>query len=507
MGEVRTEIVLNSAIHETRIAILEDGRLVELLVERPEQERMVGNIYKGVVQNVLPGMQAAFVDIGTGKNAFLHASDVWDLDFLDLEEERHGRPGHAPIQQKLRKGQEILVQVTKEPIGDKGPKVTTAISLPGRFVVLAPGQEELLGVSRKITDPAERRRLRKLASSLRPEHCGVIVRTVAKGKGEKEIGGEIKKLAKLWEKVLKASQKVRAPALLHREMGITSSLVRDLFSEDVDRVVVDSKKEYKRILSYLKEVSPHLRERVELYDGELPIFDAFHIEEQVEEALGRRVELKTGGFLVIDHTEALVAIDVNTGRYVGRYDQEDTILKINLEAAREIARQLRLRDIGGIIVIDFIDMASPRNRRRVEQELAEALKRDRARTNILPINQFGLLEMTRQRMRPSLLYTFSEPCPVCGGVGRVQGRDTTVTKIERCLKRARVYSGERKFVLRVHPSVAEYLSEDRNRRLKLLQKSAKVKVELEEDRELSIEDFRVISERTGEDVTERYGRG
>ena len=477
------------------------------MVERPEQERMVGNIYKGVVQNVLPGMQAAFVDIGTGKNAFLHASDVWDLDFLDVEEERHGRLGHAPIQQKLRKGQEILVQVTKEPIGDKGPKVTTAISLPGRFVVLAPGQEELLGVSRKITDPAERRRLRKLASSLRPEHCGVIVRTVAKGKGEKEIGGEIKKLAKLWEKVLKASQKVRAPALLHREMGITSSLVRDLFSEDVDRVVVDSKKEYKRILSYLKEVSPHLRERVELYDGELPIFDAFHIEEQVEEALGRRVELRTGGFLVIDYTEALVAIDVNTGRYVGRYDQEDTILKINLEAARETARQLRLRDIGGIIVVDFIDMASPRNRRRVEQELAEALKRDRARTNILPINQFGLLEMTRQRMRPSLLYTFSEPCPVCGGVGRVQGRDTTVTKMERCLKRARVYSGERKFVLRVHPSVAEYLSEDRNRRLKLLQKSAKVKVELEEDRELSIEDFRVISERTGEDVTERYGKG
>lgn len=504
---MRTEIVLNSAIHETRIAILEDGRLVELLVERPEQERMVGNIYKGVVQNVLPGMQAAFVDIGTGKNAFLHVSDVWDLDFLDVEEERHGKQGYVPIQQKLRKGQEILVQVTKEPIGDKGPKVTTAISLPGRFVVLAPGQEELLGVSRKITDPAERRRLRKLAAGLRPEHCGVIVRTVAKGKGEKEIGGEIRKLAKLWEKILKASQKVRAPALLHREMGITSSLVRDLFSEDVDRVVVDSKKEYKRILSYLREVSPHLRERVELYDGELPIFDAFHIEEQVEEALARRVELKTGGFLVIDHTEALVAIDVNTGRYVGRYDQEDTILKINLEAAREIARQLRLRDIGGIIVIDFIDMASPRNRRRVEQELAEALKRDRARTSILPINQFGLLEMTRQRMRPSLLYTFSEPCPVCGGVGRVQGRDTTVTKVERCLKRAKVFSGERKFVLKVHPSVAEYLLEDRSRRLKLLQKSAKVKVELEEDGELSIEEFRVVSERTGEDMTDRYGKG
>ncbi len=504
---MRTEIVLNAAIHETRIAILEDGRLVELLVERPEQERMVGNIYKGVVQNVLPGMQAAFVDIGTGKNAFLHASDVWDLDFLDLEEERHGRPRQTPIQQRLRRGQEILVQVTKEAIGDKGPRVTTAISLPGRFVVLAPAQEDLLGVSRKITDVAERRRLRKLAASLKPEHCGLIVRTVAKGKGERELKSEIRRLSKLWENILKASHKVKAPALLHREMGITSSLVRDLFSEEVDRVVVDSKKEYKRILSYLKEVSPHLRERVELYEGELPIFDAFHIEEQVEEALQRRVELKTGGFLVIDHTEALVAIDVNTGKYVGRYNQEDTVLKINLEAAREIARQLRLRDIGGIIVIDFIDMASPKNRRRVEEELAEALKRDRARTNILPINQFGLLEMTRQRVRPSLLYTFSEPCPVCGGIGRVQGRDTTVTKIERCLKRTRVYSGERRFVLKVHPSVAEYLREDRERRLKLLQKSAKVKLELEEDESFSIEEFRILSKKTGEDLTERYRRG
>lgn len=509
---MRTEIIINMAVHENRIAILEDGRLVEILVERPENERMVGNIYKGVVNAVLPGMQAAFVDIGTEKSAFLHVSDVSKEtadyeDLFDVESDDEEPPRTSdrfvPIQDMLKKRQELLVQITKEPIGSKGPRATSKVSLPGRFVVLVPN-DDYIGVSRKITDWSEKRRLRKLTRRLKPDSFGVIVRTVAKGKGEKELKEDLQRLMRTWKKILRDSQRARAPTLIHREMGTTSSLIRDLFSENVDRVIIDSKREYRRILSYLKSVSPQLCSRVELYSEKTPIFDAFQIEKEIERASERRVELKAGGFLTIDHTEALVAIDVNSGRYVGRSNQEDTVLKINLEAAREIARQLRLRDIGGIIVIDFIDMISSRNRKKVEDELAGLLRRDRSKTNMLPISEFGVMEMTRQRVRPSLLYTFSEPCPVCKGIGRVQGRDTTVGKIERWLKRERAVERERRFRLVVHPSLGEYLSENGGERLKRLQRSARVKLEVEHDPDLPIEEYQMISLKSGEDVTERF---
>lgn len=509
---MRTEIIINIAVHENRIAILEDGRLVEILVERPENERMGGNIYKGVVNTVLPGMQAAFVDIGTGKSAFLHVSDVSEEtadyeDLFDVEPDDEKPPPRSdkfvPIQDMLKKGQELFIQITKEPIGSKGPRATSKVSLPGRFVVLVPN-DDYIGISRKITDWSEKRRLRKLTRSLKPDGFGIIVRTVAKGKGEKEIREDIRRLMRTWSRVLQDSQKAKAPTLIHREMGITSSLIRDLFSENVDRVVIDSKREYRRILSYLKSVSPQLCSRVELYAEKTPIFDAFQIEEEIGRASERRVELKAGGFLTIDHTEALVAIDVNSGRYVGHSNQEDTILKINIEAAREIARQLRLRDIGGIIVIDFIDMISPRNRKKVEDELGGLLRRDRSKTNMVPISEFGLLEMTRQRVRPSLLYTFSEPCPVCKGIGRVQGRDTTISKIERWLKRERAAKRERRFRLLVHPSLGEYLAENGGERLKLLQRSVRVRLEMEHVRDLPIDEYRMISLKSGEDVTEQF---
>lgn len=512
---LRTEIIINVATHETRIAILEDGQLVEILVERPDVYRTVGHIYKGIVTSVLPGMQAAFVDIGLEKSAFLHVSDVveageeYDAMFdgeTDENGEQQGRTKRqrfVPIQDMLRKGQDILVQVTKDPIGTKGPRVTSEISLAGRFSVLVPGTDTI-GVSRKITDWGERRRLRDLVRSMKPDGFGIIIRTVAKGKGEAEFKKELRTLKKLWDKIANRARSTKAPALIHEEMGMTSSLIRDLFTPEVDRLVTDSKRAHRDILSYLRSVSPDLCSRLELYKEKDPIFDAFEIEKEIEKALERKVWLKKGGFIVIDHTEALVTVDVNTGRYVGKRNQEETVLNINLEAAREIARQLRLRDIGGIIVIDFIDMKAAKNRNKLLEDFQNAIRRDRSKTTVAPVSEFGLVEMTRQRVRPSLMYTFSEPCPLCNGAGRVQGRDTTVTKIERWLKRMRAASKERKLALYVHPVVAEYLRANKASRLNVLQKSVRTRLELHSDPDLSMEEYRFFSLKRNLDITQEF---
>lgn len=511
---MRSEIIINVGSHETRIAILEDGRLVELLVERPENERMVGNIYKGIVSSVLPGMQAAFVDIGMEKSAFLHVSDVADTvaefgELFDVElEEEPSKPSRegafVPIQDLLQKGQEILIQITKDPIGTKGPRATSEISLPGRFVVLIPKTDHI-AVSRKITSWAEKRRLRDLVREFKPDNYGVIIRTVAQSKGEEELKNEIKSLVKQWEKLQKRAQRTGAPTLIHREMGMTSSLIRDLFNDEVDKVLVDSKREFKEIISYLRSVSPNLRSKVDLYREKAPIFDAFEIEKEIEKALDRKIWLKAGGYIVIDHTEALVAIDVNSGKYVGySSDQEDTILKINIEAAREIARQLRLRDIGGIIVVDFIDMESSKNRKKVYDEFQGALKRDRSKTNVSQISEFGLVEMTRQRVRQGLLYTFSEPCPSCDGIGRVQSRETTLTKIERWMERCQAVSNERGLTLHVHPSILEYLKQNGGERLRILRRATKIRPEIQVDPNLTVDDFRFFSSKLNKDITNEF---
>jgi len=514
---LKTEIIINVATQETRIAILEDGQLVEILVERPDNERLVGNIYKGTVTSILPGMQAAFVDIGMERSAFLHARDIggsperFDVDEDDEEEEE--RPdrrsnGHesryTPIQNLLTKGQEVIVQITKEPIGTKGPRITTDLSLPGRFIVLMPYADHI-GVSRKITNWNEKRRLKQLVTDLRPDNCGVIVRTVAQGKGEEELVKDLTALNRIWERIRRKAKRTAAPALLHSELGMTTSLVRDLFNDEVERVVVDSKPVYRDILAYLKGTAPHLRSRVFYYAEKEPVFDAYGIEQEIQSATNRRVPLRKGGFLVIDHTEAMVTIDVNTGRYVGRNNQEMTIFNINLEAAHEIARQLRLRDIGGIIVIDFIDMMVEANKRRVLEEFIRALKHDRSRINVgEQISEFGLLEMTRQRVRPSLLYTYSEPCPACKGSGRVQSSDTTVTKIERWLKRLRAADGERRLVLEVSPTVGAYLREDSQRRLKALRRATGAQLILEDNSQMEMDGYRFSSLHTAENLTEKY---
>src|SRR5256885_7366441 len=465
---MRREIVINAGRHESRIALLEDKELVEVMVERPEAVRRVGDIYKGRVNAVLPGMQAAFVDLGLEKSAFLHASDLQpDSDLDDLfedEEETEDRKGGgggrgrgrreeaAPrIEDALKKGQELLVQITKEPIGTKGPRVTTQVSLPGRYLVLMPGHDHV-GVSRKIEDRAERARLKGLIKEIRPKNAGVIVRTVGAEQGKKEFPSDIKYLEQLWEKI--AKQRVKAPALLHQEMEFTTGLIRDIFTEDVTQLTLGSKEEDQRILKYLATYAPELKSRVKLYRGEAPIFDHFGIEGEIEKAMERKVWLKKGGYITIDQTEALVAIDVNTGRFTGKKRQEDTILKTNVEAAEEIARQLRLRDLGGIIVLDFIDMESEANKKAVLDTLRNRLKRDRSRTKAFAVSELGLVEMTRQRQRPSLGTYFSQDCPECGGTGKVLSLASATLRIQRMLRRVGLRAKEKLLLLRVHPDLA-----------------------------------------------------
>jgi ribonuclease G len=421
---VKREILVNVTPKETRVAILEDEQLVELLVDREEEERHVGDIYKGLVTAVLPGMQSAFVDIGMEKSGFLHVSDLASSTYHDEDDDeedggnggrggrrrrggRRGRDSGPAIQDVLKRGQEIIVQVTKEAISTKGPRLTGQISLPGRFLVFMPGVDHV-GVSRKIDDRSERNRLRQILRDVKPAEGGVIVRTAGEETSREEFEREVRGLTETWKRVRNKAQRSPAPSLLHQEEELTSGLIRDIFSEKVDRLVIDDRQLYQQVRKYLKSVSPELLDRVKLYNDRIPLFDAMGIEPEIEGAMQREVRLSSGGSIVIEPTEALVSIDVNTGRYTGRKDPEATILRTNLEAAREIARQLRLRDIGGIIVCDFIDMELAANRKKVLHELKSWLGRDRAKTKAFEVSDLGLIEMTRQRRRPSLYQTATE---------------------------------------------------------------------------------------------------
>jgi len=517
---MRREIIINASPRETRIALLEDKHLVEVMVERPEAVRRVGDIYKGRVNAVLPGMQAAFVDLGLEKSAFLHASDLApdeesDLDDLFEEEENGderkgggGRGGRreepAPrIEEALKKGQEILVQITKEPIGTKGPRVTTQVSLPGRYLVYMPGHENI-GVSRKIEDRGERARLKALIREIRPKDAGIIVRTVGAEQGKTEFQSDIKHLEQLWSKIEKQAQRAKAPIVLHQEMEFTTGLIRDIFTEDVDQLVIDSAEEHKNILKYMATYAPNLRSRVKLYKGDAPIFDHFEIEPEIEKAMDRKVWLKKGGYITIDQTEALVAIDVNTGRFTGKKNQEETIHKTNMEAAVEIARQLRLRDLGGIIVLDFIDMEDENNRKQVVDTLRQHLKRDRSRTKAFAVSELGLVEMTRQRQRPSLANYFNADCPDCEGTGKVLSLSSAALKIERMLRRVGQRAKEKQLILRVHPDVAVYLVEQDADRLGRLEKQYRYRVEIRDDPSLRRNEIRLFRGRTYEEITKQF---
>ena len=549
---VKREILINGSQRETRVAIIEDDRLVELLLDRPDHRRMVGDIYLGRVEAVLPGIQAAFVDIGQEKSAFLHASDLLEpeededpgedddeadeLDAAEAEaeveaeaepagggERRSGRrngdrrvrgrsreagSGRRPIPNIgdiLKKGQTLPVQVTKEPISTKGPRVTAQISLPGRFLVYMPYASKV-GVSRKIESREERQKLREMVTGLLPKDSGgVIVRTVGEGVTEEHFRREIESLLNLWRKINRKQTFVRrAPALLQRETSLTRGLIRDVFSTKVDALWVDSRELYNEVEQYLLQVDPELMSRVHFYDEATPIFDKFDIESEIRDLFKARVELPTGGSLIIQPTEALVSIDVNTGRYTGKKDPEKTILRTNIEAAREIARQLRLRDVGGIIVCDFIDMETRANREKVLQELRMHLGRDRARTRAFAVSELGLVEMTRQRVRPSLWHSMTRDCPTCAGSGRVFTPEVVVRRLERSLKRAGHEHRERQLTVRLHPEVALYVLEEEPKFLQQLQKITNLDLELRDDPMMRLDEFRLMSRPAGRDVTELY---
>jgi ribonuclease G len=492
---MKKEIVINATNEETRIAIVEDSKLVELFVERPDYERMVGDIYKGKVSRVLPGMQAAFIDIGHEQNAFLHFSDIsssYQDYFIDYEEtkENKGKRKKFIVEKNLKKGQDILVQIIKEPISTKGCRVTAEVSLPGRFVVLIPNNNQI-GISRKISNQSERRRLKEIAQKILPKNFGVIIRTVAESKSDKEIKKDLNKLLTIWQKLDKKIKGEEAPVLIYKDMAMASSIIRDLFTIDVDKVVVDSRKLMREIQQYVKYVAPQLVHKVQYYKDKEPIFDHYNIEKEIEKLTGNRAWMKNGGYIIVQQTEALVSIDVNSGKFIGREDHESNSFKINMEAAREIARQARLRDLGGLIVIDFIDMVDESNKKKVYMELKKEFSKDRSITKIENISRFGLIEMTRQRVRPSVIHTINDTCPVCDGTGLVPTLNTVVSNIERWIQRYRSKRLDRRITIRTTPEVYSYMKNGRyNRLLKLMWKYW-IKIKLVKDEKLSIGTFEV----------------
>ena len=468
------QLIINVADHETRVALLEDGNIAELYVDRGDDSNIAGNIYKGKVLRVLPGMQAAFVNIGLNQAAFIYVDDVFYDDIKEYERlfevdfdndddglEKEPKPAYLQkrefnIEELLREGQEILAQAAKSPMGTKGARISSYISLPGRFLVLMPNSDHI-GVSRRIEDEIERERLKTMVQRLRTEDFGYIVRTAAEGEKEEKLAYEMGFLNNLWQNIQKKFETAPAPSLMHQELSISLRAVRDLLIQEVEKVVIDSKPTYSAILSFLDTYMPSLQDHVVLYEGSEPVFDAYNLEGDISRALKRKVWLKSGGYILIEHTEALVAIDVNTGRYVGKHNLEETILKTNLEAVKEIAYQIRLRDLGGIIIIDFIDMEKKANQEKIFSSLREALKKDKSKTHVLPMSEMGLIQMTRKRTREPLTRILCEPCYYCEGEGYTVSRQSICYRIYREILRDVHDMDGRRLTLRVNPQVAELL--------------------------------------------------
>ncbi|HUO05285.1 MAG TPA: Rne/Rng family ribonuclease [Candidatus Binataceae bacterium] len=527
---MKREIAINSSAMEVRVALLEDNQLAEFYLERGRQAGLAGNIYKGKVTRVLPGMQAAFVDIGLEKAGFLHVSDFLDgsadlsavaqvIGEEDVETEpsndgeleteapqptgdetpvegapasgqrgrrrRRGRRGggqpnraRLPIEQLLKRGQEIIVQIAKEPIGTKGARLTSSVSLPGRHLVYTPASNHI-GVSRQIASADERARLRAAVGEMRPAQGGFIVRTACEGVSSREIHRDIAFLTKLWASILRKNESVGPASILYSDLDVAMRVVRDLFSAEVDRLWCDDPTVYGRIVQFVQNYMPRLRSRVMLHDGAEPLFDKFNLEPQIERALERKVWLKSGGSLIFDQAEALTAIDVNTGRFVGKRSQDETILKTNLEAVEEIVTQLRLRNIGGIIIVDLIDMAREADRKKVGDALAAALKRDRARTSALKISELGLVQMTRKRTRESLEQLLTDPCPRCSGRRVVKSAPTLAAEVLRGIHRQAIRKpGGDMLVVKLNTDVARYLYDHGAKDLEALERRLSTKIVL-----------------------------
>ncbi|MEW6108597.1 MAG: Rne/Rng family ribonuclease [Nitrospirota bacterium] len=498
-----SEILINVTRGETRVALLEGGQVVEFYVERKRDASLVGNIYKGKVVKILPGMQSAFVDIGLEKAAFLYVADIQtetDEYALLFEEEdkensiellpRKGRSGMT-IEDIIQDGQEILVQVSKDPIGSKGARVTSYITLPGRYLVLMPDVEHI-GISRRISDEDERNRLKAIVEKIKPDGYGLIIRTASEDSQEEDMKKDLEFLLLLWENIKQKKDKVPARGLLYSDLDLVFRSVRDLMSQDVSRLIIDSNEEYERIIEFVKNYFPKLLNKIEFYEETEPIFDAFGIELDISRALGKRVWLKSGGYIVVDQTEAMTVIDVNTGKFVGKEGLEDTILKTNLEAVKEIAYQIRLRNLGGIIIVDFIDMDKPENREKVFNAFTDAMKKDRAKNTIFHISELGLIQMTRKRVRESLGRTLCTSCPYCEGKGFVRSPDTICYEILRTIKKMARH-GSTRIVITTHPLVAELLSDEEMLGIEDVEKKYGVKVIISADSKMHQENYEVNS--------------
>jgi ribonuclease G len=531
-------IYMSHTLDETQIAITERGELVEYFADIPDRERLVGSIFLGRVEKIVQGMNAAFIDIGLDQDAFLHFSDVdtsleehYDTDddgdtdavlvttpvaelppaareALRLAQPKQ-RSRSKPTFQTKRSGevvinlqprQLVLVQVTREAYASKGVRVTTRITLPGRYVVLLPF-ENVIGISRKITSSAERRRLRALARSMLPPGAGCIIRTAAANQSERELQRDWDNLLAQWRQIERQLASRHKPGLLYREENIASSIVRDLLTPNVERIVVDSTRIYRVIETYLAETDPSLLSRLHLYRGTEPLFEHVGIAQQLPLITARTIPLPSGGSIVLDHTEAMLVVDVNTGRAPADAQQEVNAYRTNLEAAQAVARQLRLRDVGGIIIVDFIDMKNPKHRQQLLAYMRQLLQHDRAKTVLYSITELGLLQMTRQRVRQNLFEWLTEPCPTCAGIGRISNRSSVVSRLDQWLAHYKKMSSDRRLLVRVHPSIAAYLSEGSISRLVRLMLRHFVRLHIEPDPTLPQHSFQIYSPRLGKNIT------
>lgn len=497
-----SSILASLTREEIRVGLVEDGQVVELYVERKKDASIVGNIYKGRVVKILPGMQSAFVDIGLDKSAFLYVGDISnDIidDYAELFEEEGASAGlevlprrkkhEHHIEEILQEGQEVLVQVSKDPLGGKGARVTSYVTIPGRHLVLMPNMEHV-GISRRIDDEEERARLRSIVEEIKPPGAGMIIRTASDGAGRDEIARDLEFLARVWQNILDKKDRVSAPSMLYSDLDLIFRSVRDLMSQDVEKLVIDSRREYENIQDFVNTYFPKLLDRIEYYEGTEPLFESFGIELDISRALDRRVWLKSGGYIVIDQTEAMTVIDVNTGKFVGKEDLEDTILKTNIEAVKEIAYQIRLRNLGGIIIIDFIDMERTENRSKVFNAFTEAMAKDRAKNTISHISELGLIQMTRKRVRESLGRILCETCPYCEGKGFVKSPQTLCYEIFRKVQMA-AGQGVQRVIITAHPAVAERLSDEERQGLEDMENQYRLKIIVTADANLHQENYEI----------------
>ena len=503
MKNESNEIIINSTIGNTRIALTRNQVIEQIFIERPDHQRTVGNIYKGKVQNIIPGMQAAFIDIGQPINCFLPFTEIGEFDVLNNEPftvENKSKGKDKKI--NLDIGDDIIVQIIKEPFSGKGARVTTNISIPGSFMVLVPNSD-YIGISKKISDRYERNRIKKLVLNFKPKNIGIIARTICKNQNEKNIKNDFDRLLKIWNEIKYKIDTTKNINLVYQDFTLSDLVIRDLFTPSINQLVIDSKPLYKRIHNLVNEINPSITSKILQHKKKIPIFDEYYnIEEQIHKILRPKVWLKSGAHLIIEHTEAMAVIDVNSGRFIGKKNHEENSLKINIEAAKDIVKQLRLRDIGGLIVIDFIDLEKEANRKKVYATLKTALKIDGSKASLSEFSNFGLLQMTRQRVGLSLLHTLTNKCKICYGMGRIPSYDAILTNIENWINRFRNKNRDRRLIIYVHREVEEYIYKSKKKSLNKFMLKKLMWIEIKIDTSLNINEFKAFSKKRKKDVTD-----